>query len=87
MRFRVDVRWADDNTGSYKLSARLPGQKDFELKKAYEDIRTWQPNNPSEFGYVKWGLYRPDSTTGKGGVKTRIAYHDDIRISALPTRR
>ncbi|MEU6819376.1 heparin lyase I family protein [Streptomyces atriruber] len=84
LRFRVDVRWADDDTGSYKISAKLPGQKDFELKKVYEDTRTWAPKNPSDFGYVKWGLYRPDSTTEKGSVKTRVAYHDDIRVSTLP---
>ncbi|MGW2231522.1 heparin lyase I family protein [Streptomyces formicae] len=84
LRFRVDVRWADSATGYYKVSAMLPGQKTFELKKAYTRTKTWHPENPTQYGYIKWGLYRPDSTLKNGSVKTRTVQHDDIRISALP---
>ncbi|MFF0740393.1 heparin lyase I family protein [Streptomyces sp. NPDC004111] len=81
MRFRVDVRWADDNTGSYRISTLLPGQSAFRLKQAYPRTKTWHPDNPAQYGYVKWGLYRPDSSLENGSVRTRVVHHDDIRIS------
>ncbi|CAM5544441.1 hypothetical protein GCM10010329_27410 [Streptomyces spiroverticillatus] len=84
MRFRIDVRWADDDTGYYKVSALLPGQKAFQLKKVYTRTTTWLPVNPSEHGYLKWGLYRPDSSLERGCVKTRIVHHDNIRVTELP---
>lgn len=83
MRFRVDVHWADDKTGSYKISTKMPGESDFTLRKTYHNVQTWNPEKPADFGYVKWGLYRPDESLEKGDVKTRIVQHDNISIQDL----
>ncbi|MEV6250553.1 heparin lyase I family protein [Streptomyces sp. NPDC051742] len=83
MHFRVDVRWTDDSTGYYKVSAKLPGETQYTLRKTYENVRTFHPVNPADFGYLKWGLYRPGQTLDKGDVPTRIVYHDDIRVLDL----
>ncbi|WP_406064710.1 polysaccharide lyase [Streptomyces sp. NBC_01077] len=80
MHFRVDVSWTDDNTGYYKVSTRMPGESQFTLRQAYEGVKTFHPVNPADFGYIKWGLYRPGQTLEKGDVPTRVVYHDDIRI-------
>ncbi|MFJ8912976.1 heparin lyase I family protein [Amycolatopsis sp. NPDC102389] len=83
MTFRVDVRWADDKTGYYRISGKMPGEKDFTLKKTYENVQTFHPENPTEFGYLKWGLYRPGQSIGNGDVPTRVVYHDNISIRDL----
>ncbi|MEU2243008.1 heparin lyase I family protein [Streptomyces sp. NPDC018338] len=84
MRFRVDVKWTDDSTGSYKVSTRMPGASRFTLRQVYENVRTFHPVNPADFGYLKWGLYRPGQALDKGDVPTRIVHHDDIRVLDLP---
>ncbi|MEU6767769.1 heparin lyase I family protein [Streptomyces sp. NPDC046853] len=84
MRFRIDVRWAEDKTGYYKVSAKLPGESGFTLKKTYADVNTFHPENPTTFGYIKWGLYRPASSTEAGDPATRVVEHDDIRVIELP---
>ncbi|MFI8425851.1 heparin lyase I family protein [Streptomyces sp. NPDC085479] len=83
MRFRVDVRWTDDDTGSYRVSARMPGERDYTPRAAYENVRTFHPVNPTTFGYLKWGLYRPGQSIEKGDVPTRVVHHDDIRVLDL----
>ena len=83
MRFRVDVKWTDDTTGYYKVSTRMPGESDFTPRQTYENVQTFHPVNPADFGYLKWGLYRPGQTIEKGDVPTRIVYHDDIRVLDL----
>ncbi|MFB7936586.1 heparin lyase I family protein [Streptomyces sp. NPDC056049] len=83
MRFRVDVRWTDDDTGSYEVSTRMPGEAGYTLRRTYENVRTFHPANPAEFGYLKWGLYRPGQSLEKGDVPTRIVHHDDIRVLDL----
>jgi hypothetical protein len=80
MHFRVDVSWTDDSTGYYKISTRMPGESQYTLRQTYENVQTFHPVNPADFGYIKWGLYRPGQTLEKGDVPTRIVYHDDIRI-------
>ncbi|MFD8970947.1 heparin lyase I family protein [Streptomyces sp. NPDC059593] len=84
MRFRVDVKWTDDSTGSYRVSTRMPGASRFTLRQVYENVKTFHPVNPADFGYLKWGLYRPGQTLDKGDVPTRIVHHDDIRVLDLP---
>jgi hypothetical protein len=86
MTFRVEVSWTDDKTGYYKISTRMPGESDFTLRKTYDDVQTFHPENPTEFGYLKWGLYRPDESVEKGDVPTRVIYHDNIRILDLSRR-
>ncbi|MCX4538847.1 polysaccharide lyase (plasmid) [Streptomyces sp. NBC_00841] len=83
MRFRVDVKWTDDSTGYYRVSARMPGESEYTLRQTYENVQTFHPVNPTDFGYLKWGLYRPSETLEKGDVPTRIIFHDDIRILDL----
>lgn len=83
MHFRVDVKWTDDSTGYYKVSTRMPGEPEFTLRQTYENVRTFHPENPADFGYLKWGLYRPGQTLDKGDVPTRIVHHDDIRVLDL----
>ncbi|MFD9050316.1 heparin lyase I family protein [Streptomyces zaomyceticus] len=83
MHFRVDVSWTDDATGYYKVSTRMPGEPEFTVRKTYENVKTFHPANPADFGYLKWGLYRPGQSLEKGDVPTRLVYHDDIRITDL----
>ncbi|MFJ9678462.1 heparin lyase I family protein [Streptomyces sp. NPDC101194] len=85
MRFRIDVRWAEDRTGYYKVSAQLPGESGFTLKKTYTAVNTFHPENPTTFGYIKWGLYRPASSTEAGDPATRVVQHDNIRVIDLGT--
>ncbi|MGW5861733.1 heparin lyase I family protein [Streptomyces sp. NPDC055239] len=85
IRFRIDVRWAEEETGYYKVSAQLPGEKDFTLKKTYTDVNTFHPENPTTIGYIKWGLYRPASSTEAGDPATRVVQHDNIRVIDLGT--
>ncbi|MET8972223.1 heparin lyase I family protein [Streptomyces hydrogenans] len=83
MHFRVDVGWTDDSTGYYKVSSKLPGETQYTLRKTYENVKTFHPVNPADFGYLKWGLYRPGQSLEKGDVPTRIVQHDDIRVLDL----
>ncbi|MEU5957216.1 heparin lyase I family protein [Streptomyces sp. NPDC047525] len=83
MSFRVDVSWTKDKTGYYKISTKMPGESGFTLRKTYENVQTFHPENPTDFGYIKWGLYRPDESIENGDVPTRVIYHDNIRIEDL----
>ncbi len=83
MNFRVDACWTTDSTGYFRVSVQLPGQSDYEPAAAYENVPTYQPVNPADHGYIKWGLYRPSESIGNGDVPTRIVQHDDIRIFDL----
>jgi hypothetical protein len=83
MDFRVDARWTTDETGYFKVSVQLPGQSGYKQVASYENVRTYQPENPADHGYIKWGLYRPSESIENGDVPTRIVQHDDIRIFDL----
>ncbi|MGW6540464.1 heparin lyase I family protein [Streptomyces sp. NPDC055051] len=83
MHFRVDVRWAGDDTGYYKVSGKVPGETQYTLRRTYENVKTFHPVNPADFGYLKWGLYRPGQSLEKGDVPTRVIQHDDIRVLDL----
>ncbi|MYT77538.1 Polysaccharide lyase [Streptomyces sp. MnatMP-M77] len=83
IQFRIDVRWAESRTGYYKVSVKLPGETHFTLKKTYNDVNTFHPENPTTFGYLKWGLYRPASSTQAGDPATRVVRHDSIRVIDL----
>ncbi|MFC8759618.1 hypothetical protein ACFUAG_02660 [Streptomyces sp. NPDC057193] len=62
----------------------MPGEARYTLRKAYENVRTFHPVNPTTFGYLRWGLYRPGQTLEQGDVPTRSIHHDDIRVLDLP---
>lgn len=81
--FRVDVHWATDNTGYYRVWTRLPGQSSYHVVLELTDLPTWQPRNPSSHGYIKWGLYRAATSLEDGDVPTRVIFHDDIRVFDL----
>ncbi|WP_239110118.1 heparin lyase I family protein [Streptomyces anulatus] len=83
MRFRVDARWTTDGTGYLRVAVRLSGEDAFRPVVAYENVRTYQPENPADHGYLKWGLYRPSQSIGNGDVPTRIVRHDDLRVTDL----
>ena len=78
--FRVDVHWAADATGYYRVWTRLPGQSTYRKVVDLSNLVTWQPANPADFGYVKWGLYRAATSLEDGDVPTRVIYHDDVRV-------
>ncbi|MGW8887448.1 heparin lyase I family protein [Streptomyces sp. NPDC055749] len=83
MNFRVDARWTTDETGYFKVSVKLPGQSGYKPVVSYNNVRTYQPVNPADHGYIKWGLYRPSQSIANGDVPTRIVQHDDIRVLDL----
>ncbi len=83
MNFRVDARWTTDQTGYFTVSVELPGQAGYQQVVSYTNVATWQPSSPANFGYLKWGLYRPSESLANGDVATRIVQHDDIRIFRL----
>lgn len=78
--FRIDVGWAADATGYYRVWTRLPGQSTYRKVLELNDLVTWQPANPADFGYIKWGLYRAATSLEDGDVPTRVIYHDDVRV-------
>ncbi|MFI1094922.1 heparin lyase I family protein [Streptomyces sp. NPDC020917] len=84
MNFRVDARWTTDSTGYFTVSVQLPGACGYVPAASYQNVVTYQPENPADHGYLKWGLYRPSESLAAGDVPTRIVEHDDIRIFDLP---
>lgn len=78
MHFRIDVSWTTTATGYIKIYAKLPGQSDYTLLDEKLNRRTFT-GDPTigNIGYIKWGLY-----VAPQGI-TRIAYHDNIRITNL----
>jgi hypothetical protein len=93
--FRIDVKWALDNTGYFKIYTRYPGEETYTLRLENLNARTFtgtQLNNGQK-GYIKWGVYREAGYDTNGTVitndntPTRIAYHDDIKIIKLPLQK
>ncbi|MEH6415683.1 heparin lyase I family protein [Pseudomonas sp. CGJS7] len=82
--FRFDVYWARDQSGHFSVDMRLSGQADYVRKVAEPAFATFDPDNPSPAGAIKWGLYRPDAAAVPGAAATRIVYHDDITVTELP---
>lgn len=93
IKFRIDVKWAVDNTGYMRIYAKLPSQSDYKLLLERANFVTFT-GNPAvgNVGYLKWGVYREAGKDANGNVitsdniLTRIAYHDDIRIIKLPLK-
>jgi hypothetical protein len=89
--FRIDVKFAKDNTGYINFYVRLPGQSNYTLKQTYPNSITYNGTGTGgQHGYVKWGIYREAGKDANGNVitsdnpLTRIVYHDNIRIIKLP---
>lgn len=85
--FRMDVQWSDKNTGWIKVWVRPEGQAEFKQVVNSQNIRTYygDPADWRQRGYMKWGLYRPDSYSKEAGTPlTREIYHDDIKMIVMP---
>ncbi|MCY2986452.1 MAG: heparin lyase I family protein [Planctomycetota bacterium] len=83
MDFRFDISWSAGADGLVECWVRT--EKDTRASK----VLTYSGPNidgtrAKEFGYVKWGLYRPDADEAVDVTKARIVYHDDIVIADLP---
>jgi Polysaccharide lyase len=81
---RIDVLWAATPSGWANVQVRLPRQPDYApvFGGSFPTLNPAFTSSPN--GYLKWGLYRPDSSSAAGDPITRIVYHDDIRVFALP---
>lgn len=83
--FRFDILWSAGPQGYFIADMRLDGESDFTRKVAITDYPTFNRESTGLQGVIQWGLYRPDSTTAGGSPRTRIVYHDDISVTALPS--
>ncbi len=91
IHFRIDVRWAVDDTGYLKIYVKPEGQSTYNLVLNRSNYATYTGTGLSgQHGYIKWGVYREAGIDANGdvitsdNVLTRIAYHDNIRIIKLP---
>lgn len=92
IHFRIDVKWTLDNTGYFKIYSRYSNEQEYTLRFQNLNARTFTGKqlNKGQKGYIKWGVYREAGKDVNGdvissdNVLTRIAYHDNIRIIALP---
>ncbi|MFD1296185.1 heparin lyase I family protein [Lysobacter gummosus] len=82
---RFEVLWSSNPDGYFTADVRLPGAADFVRKANVSNHATFDPASAGAHGVVQWGLYRPDSTIANGAAPTRIIYHDDIAVTALPS--
>ena len=80
---QTEVLWADDETGHIKVFVKNEDQETFSQVVDITNSKTFTDQATGDFGYLKWGLYRPDSTSANNSI-TRIIYHDNIKISAIP---
>jgi hypothetical protein len=84
---KFDIYWSDKNAGWIKLWTRFQGQKDYKLAVNVSGIRTFTGNPAKDFGYLKWGMYRPkpkNRALDASVPLTREVYHDDIKMIVLP---
>ncbi|NEP13458.1 MAG: hypothetical protein F6K14_25275 [Symploca sp. SIO2C1] len=79
---RADILWSDTNNGYLTVYVRTEDETDFIEKLNLDNFKTFTDNGKGDFGYLKWGLYRPDSTSSNNALE-RVVYHDDITISAI----
>lgn len=82
--FRFDVLWSASSNGYFLADMRLEGESDFTRKLTLTDYATFPPASVGQLGVIQWGLYRPDAASAGGSPLTRVVYHDDISVTALP---
>ncbi len=80
---QTEILWADDNTGFIKVFVKNEDQTTFSQVVDITNYKTFTDQATGDFGYLKWGLYRSDSTSSNNSL-TRIVYHDNITISNIP---
>ena len=84
MDFRFDITWSTGTNGLVECWVKTGS-----TAKSSKVLTYSGPNIDSKriekgtFGYVKWGLYRPDAKNATDVTTARIVYHDDILISAI----
>lgn len=92
IHFRIDVKWTLDYTGYFKIYTRYSNEQSYTLRLQNLNARTFTGTQLAngQKGYIKWGIYREAGKDANGNVittdnvLTRIAYHDNVRIIALP---
>lgn len=80
---QADVLWSDTDSGYITVDVRVQGETNFTQKFHVDNFKTFTDNGTGNFGYLKWGLYRPDSTPSNNSLE-RVVYHDDIIIQPVP---
>lgn len=90
IHFRIDVKWASDNTGYLKIYVKPEGTTGYTQVLNRANYATYTGTGLSgQHGYIKWGVYREAGYDTNGNVittdnaLTRIAYHDNIKIIKL----
>lgn len=90
IHFRIDAKWAYDNTGYLAIYIKHEGESTWKLVLNRTNYATLAGTTVGEHGYAKWGVYRGSGKDANGNVitsdnvLTRVAYHDNIRIINLP---
>ncbi|WP_017258512.1 heparin lyase I family protein [Pedobacter arcticus] len=80
--FRIDVLWSNTTTGYLKIYTRYPGEQNYTIRLQRLNTVTYT-GTAAQHGYIKWGVYREAGTSFTDNALTRIAYHDDVKITAL----
>jgi hypothetical protein len=83
MDFRFDISWSTGKDGLVECWVRTGKDGQFSKVLTYSGPNI-DGTRTKQFGYVKWGLYRPDAELAVDVTKARIVYHDDILIADLP---
>ena len=73
------VKWRDSESGFIRIRVQTPNDLDLSEVFFVNNTKTFTENGSGDFGYLKWGLYRPDSTSDNN-YNERIACHDNVQI-------
>lgn len=73
------IKWQDTETGFIRVLVQTPDDANLSEIFYVDDFKTFTDNGSGDFGYLKWGLYRPDSTLDNN-YNERIACHDNVQI-------
>jgi hypothetical protein len=82
MDFRFDISWSAGGDGLVECWVRTEKDKAFSQVVNYSGPNM-DATRTNQIGYVKWGLYRPDSEVAVDVTTARIVYHDAISIADL----
>jgi hypothetical protein len=78
---KFDILWSGTADGYIKAWVGANGAPLAQVVDV-ENYATFS-NGTGNFGYLKWGLYRPDSSSATGSVITREVYHDNITATVV----
>lgn len=79
---RISVHWDYQSRGYASVQLRRPDESAFETVFTAAGISTMgPPSGGGDRGYLKWGLYRPDSSLRQGDPAVRRVWHDDITVT------